>query len=217
MYHIGTNGKIRLAPGTYEISRVPVSRYEFVTSGVSAAYIDPVPTTITEKFDGSSNHVETFDVTVESGKTVDVHYYDQVAYYDKFTHVDTTVNKFYTLDNSKQNTTVKGIRVEYLTNIPTSSSTAQIAYGNANVSGMLNAWFIFVDGSEREMTAAEKEALTFSYDPAQNNNESLNLTTDSNNHNISITDITSDYASKVYTVQATHGNFTTKFDIVFAQ
>ena len=67
------------------------------------------------------------------------------------------------------------------------------------------------------MTAAEKEALTFSYDPAQNNNESLNLTTDSNNHNISITDITSDYASKVYTVQATHGNFTTKFDIVFAQ
>ena len=217
MYHIDSAGKIRLEPGTYQITRVPVSRYEFVTSGVSAAYPDSVPTTITEKFDGSSNHVETFDVTVESGKTVDVHYYDQVAYYDKFTHVDTTVNKFYQLNDSNQNTTVKGIRVEYLTNIPTSSSTAQIAYGNANVSGMLNAWFIFVDGSEREMTAAEKEALTFSYDPAQNNNESLNLTTDSNNHNISITDITSDYASKVYTVQATHGNFTTKFDIVFAQ
>ena len=195
---------------------MPVSRYEFVTSGVSAPYTDTVPTTIAEKLDGS-NHLETFDVTVVSGQTVDVHYYDQVAYYDKFTHADTAVNNFYKLDINNRNTTVKGIRVEYLINIPTNNSTAQIAYGNANANGSLNAWFIFVDGSEREMTAAEKSSLTFSCNSAQSNSESLTLTTDSNNHYILITGITSGYASKVYTLQAAHGDFTTKFDIVFAR
>ena len=213
MYHIGTNGKIRLAPGTYEISRVPVSRYEFVTSGVSAAYPDSVPTTITEKFDGSSNHVETFDVTVESGKTVDVHYYDQVAYYDKFTHVDTTVNKFYQLNDSNQNTTVKGIRVKDITNVDTDDNVT-INQDSPN----LKLYFIYVDGTEREITdTTEKAKLRFTYEGSNTtfNNPSTGFSPSTTESSFTIYSNNA-FKDNIYTLKATYDDrFSTNFDLVF--
>ena len=204
MYHIGTNGKIRLAPGTYEISRVPVSRYEFVTSGVSAAYPDSVPTTITEKFDGSSNHVETFDVTVESGKTVDVHYYDQVAYYDKFTHVDTKINKFYQLnETTKANETVKGLIVRYDGKAGTSNASIDIST-DANFKAKL----IYVDGSERDLS--NKTNITIDA-----NNSHADITVSADGKTITVAN-SSSHSNEVYTLKAKYNNkFETTFELVF--
>ena len=87
MFNINSDGSIRIEPGTYQITRIPVQRYEFVEN--------------TWKLETDSNYtdhrteIEAMTLTVSSGQTAIVHYYDKVAYYDKFTQVNTAINKFH--------------------------------------------------------------------------------------------------------------------------
>ena len=143
-----------------------------------------------------------------AGNTIDVHYYDQVAYYDKFTHADTAVNKFYTLDNSNQNTTVKGIRVKDITNVDTDAAVT-IDQSNAD----LKLYFIYVDGTEREITdTAEKAKLSFTYEGSDTTFTTKFTTTESS---FTIT-ADSGFKDKIYTLKATYdGRFSTNFDLVF--
>ena len=201
MYHIDSQGRIKVAPGSYEITRIPVSRYKFVTSATTDQYVtEPSPYTQTENKDGSDNPLETVTITnLQSGKTIDVHYYDEVEYYDKFSHVDTKVNKFYKLDNSKKNTTVKGISIS---NIPSTSVTTSGTTGTVNVS----AYKVFVDGTV-DTTAISGSDLTIDFGSLSG----LSY----NNGTITITDATTTHAHKVYTLTAKYDNnrFTTTFDI----
>ena len=92
--HIDDQGRIRLEPGTYQISRVPVSRYEFVAD----TFTDHSTNTFTANIvgQGTATGLESpVTVTVEKDETAFVHYYDKVAYYDKFTQVNTAINKFH--------------------------------------------------------------------------------------------------------------------------
>ena len=177
MFDIDSQGRIRVEPGSYEITRMPVSRYEFVTSATTAPY-DNGGTAGTQT-ENLKNNIPQEKVTISplaAGKTVDVHYYDKVAYYDKFSQVDEEINKFYTLDINKKNTTVKGIRIadyhqvgttpigstaadtvevtDDTTNPATTTQTMTVPVGN------LKIFKIMSDGSEVAMTSAEKAALT---------------------------------------------------------
>ena len=200
-YHIDSQGRIKVAPGSYEITRIPVSRYKFVTSATTDQYVtEPSPYTQTENKDGSDNPLETVTITnLQSGKTIDVHYYDEVGYYDKFSHVDTKVNKFYKLDNSKKNTTVKGISIS---NIPSTLGNTTDTTRTVNV----NAYKVFVDGTV-DTTAISGSDLTIDFGSLSG----LSY----NNGTITITDATTTHAHKVYTLTAKYDNnrFTTTFDI----
>ena len=200
-YHIDSQGRIKVAPGSYEITRIPVSRYKFVTSATTDQYVtEPSPYTQTENKDGSDNPLETVTITnLQSGKTIDVHYYDEVEYYDKFSHVDTKVNKFYKLDNSKKNTTVKGISIS---NIPSTLGNTTDTTRTVNV----NAYKVFVDGTV-DTTAISGSDLTIDFGSLSG----LSY----NNGTITITDATTTHAHKVYTLTAKYDNnrFTTTFDI----
>ena len=71
-----------MEPGAYSITRVPVSRYEFVTSGNLVYTTDTEPT---GTYTVNSSGTETAEtVTLTAGQTGDIHYYDKVGYYDKF-------------------------------------------------------------------------------------------------------------------------------------
>ena len=144
--------------------------------------------------------METVTITnLQSGKTIDVHYYDEVGYYDKFSHVDTKVNKFYKLDNSKKNTTVKGISIS---NIPSTLGNTTDTTRTVNV----NAYKVFVDGTV-DTTAISGSDLTIDFGSLSG----LSY----NNGTITITDATTTHAHKVYTLTAKYDNnrFTTTFDI----
>ena len=210
MYHIDSQGRIRVEPGSYEITRVSVSRYEFVTSASTNQYLSGDTITQTETTDDTEhdNRKKVIITGLAAGKTIDVHYYDQVAYYDKFTHVDTAVNKFYTLDNSNQNTTVKGIRVKDITNVDTDAAVT-IDQSNAD----LKLYFIYVDGTEREITdRAEKAKLSFTYEGSDTTFTTKFTTTESS---FTIT-ADSGFKDKIYTLKATYdGRFSTNFDLVF--
>ena len=219
MYHIDNQGRIRLEPGTYSITRVPVSRYEFVAD----TFTDSNTSTFTANTTGAgcaTGLEAAVSVTVNEGDTAIVHYYDKVAYYDKFSHVDEEINKFYTLDASKNNTTAKGIRVEFNGKADT-SGTATIYTNLANDTSAganrFNAWFINVDGTEREMTVEQKEKLEIEI-PSGLPSDFEYIST---NHTLSINNAQS-YANNVYTLTAVYKDgstdlFETTFDLVFAR
>ena len=160
------------------------------------------------------------NVTIPQGETALVHYYDKVAYYDKFSHVDEEINKFYTLDASKNNTTAKGIRVEFNGKADTSSiATIYTAQDNSTSANTFNAWFINVDGTEREMTATEKANLVISDPNSQFTSGDFVFNDSSKQIQISNT---SNYVNKVFTLKAVYKKdttdlFETTFDLVFAR
>ena len=222
MYHIDRNGKIRLEPGTYQVTRVPVSRYEFVASTYKRNSDGEVYNTNkhieTNKSTGTESAVT---ITIPANDTGIVHYYDKIAYYDKFTHEDTKINKFYKLnETTKANETAKGIRVEYKPKVTTTVQEADINIDVENTANdtTFNAWFINADGTERAMTIAEKSKLDIRCLPDDNNSAD----TSGFNFISPIIKITtpSAYKDTVYTLTADYKEnaqiiFTTKFDIVF--
>lgn len=209
MYHIDSQGRIRLEPGTYSITRVPVSRYKFVentwklSEGDDSDYVTYRTTT------------EALTVTIPATKTAIVHYYDKVAYYDKFTHVDTEVNKMYQLDQNKKNITAKGIRVVYNAKADITGSSAVI---DISSSSDFKAYFINVDGSEREMSSEEKQRLIIK-DTDPTYKIGTDFTFDENNHTITVENNAAK-AGNVYVLQAVYKEnsteiFTTEFELVF--
>ena len=184
MYHIDSQGRIRVEPGNYEISRMPVSRYKFVTSG----HIVYDTNTTTDPYTGSFTTDNNQQVTIENlgaGKTADIHYYDEVEYYDKFSHVDEAINKFYTLDSTtKANKTIKGIRIADYHQIGTTgdnADTVDVTDNSVDPPGTtqtmtvpvanLKIYKIYVDGTEELMSSDDYTALsdtnfniTYTYD-----------------------------------------------------
>ena len=220
MYHIDNQGRIRLEPGTYTITRVPVSRYEFVADTWAIDSANPTFTANTIGAGCATGLESAVSVTVNEGQTALVHYYDKVAYYDKFSHVDEEINKFYRLDASKNNTTAKGIRVEFNGKVNTSgTATIDTAQANSTSANTFNAWFINVDGTEREMTATEKANLVISDPTSQFESGNFNFIDSSKQIQISNT---SNYVNKVFTLKAVYKKdttdlFETTFDLVFAR
>ena len=238
MYHIGEDGKIRLEPGTYEITRIPVSRYEFVENTWK---LDSDDDTVYEG--PHRTETEKMTVTIPAGKTATVHYYDRVEYYDKFSHEDTKINKFYTIDDTtKKNKTVKGIRIE----------DYHRKNGDTDENGIMNVKAtdltickIMSDGSEIKMTDTEKASLTgtnfivsYKYDSTSGDAESFGHQENANDNDFSYNNSAEDedepgkypsiviknaqrYTNGVYTLTAIYTeqtiNFTTTFDIVFSQ
>ena len=80
---------------------------------------------------------------------------------------------------------------------------------------LLNAYFIYLDGSERAMTAAEKANLVFSF-TTQDEGETFDndFSFDANTHKITVAN-PSNYKNSVYTLNAVYdGKFRTDADIV---
>ncbi|MBQ5563349.1 MAG: hypothetical protein IIT39_08180 [Clostridia bacterium] len=75
MYHIDSQGRIRVEPGSYEITRMPISRYEFVTSAYTDQYDNgnPSPTTQHGNLDNGDPLEKVTVSGLEAGKTIDVH------------------------------------------------------------------------------------------------------------------------------------------------
>lgn len=214
MYHIDSQGRIKVAPGTYEITRVPVSRYKFVTSG----HIVYGTNTTTDPYaydQGNPNPFATDGTStvtlsnLAAGQTADVHYYDEVEYYDKFSHVDEAINKFYKLDSDKKNTTIKGIRI---------SDYHTTASGTLNLTGSdLTVYAIYADGTEGVLDNDEKTKITFSYTAAEGDTSTFACTSTDNGKTLNVTDVAT-YNNKVYTITATYNSkFKTTFDLVFAR
>ena len=202
MYHIDNQGRIRVEPGTYEITRVPVSRYEFVENTWKLSTTGDYQT----NRDGTT---EQLTINVPADDTATVHYYDKVAYYDKFTQVDTRINSFYQLDSStKANRTVKGIRVmDY--SVPGST-------GSLNLTGSaLTVYKVYVDGTEALMNSTEKSEITFSSDTSGDNSVFTPVLSD-DSKTLIVSDVSS-YTNNVYTLTATYSGFTDSFDLVFAR
>lgn len=235
MFHIDEQGRIRVEPGSYLITRVPVSRYEFVTSG--HVVYDPensatAPGTLTSINGTGTEAAEVFEV--RKNQIADVHYYDKIAYYDKFTQVDEEINKFYTLNINKQNTTIKGIRIaDY-------QQKGNVTNGDTDASDVmtvkvadLEIYKIMSDGSEVAMSKAEKNELTgtnftvsytaqegdfadfavaakgFSYDNSDEAEEHPET------YPQIVINKAFDYQKGVYTLKADYNGFKTSFDIVF--
>lgn len=203
MYHIDNQGRIRVEPGTYEITRVPVSRYEFVEKTWKLSTTGDYQT----NRDGTT---EQLTINVPADDTATVHYYDKVAYYDKFTHVDTRINSFYQLDSStKANRTVKGIRVmDY--SVPGST-------GSLNLTGSaLTVYKVYVDGTEALMDSTEKSEITFSVGTSGDNSGFTTPVLSGDSKTLTVSDVSS-YTNNVYTLTATYSGFTDSFDLVFAR
>ena len=221
MYHIDSEGRIRVEPGTYEITRVPISRYEFVTSATTAQY-DNGNNSPTDQNENQKDSTPLEKVTItelQAGKTIDVHYYDKVGYYDKFSQVDTKVNKFYQLNTDKENITLKGIRVEnYFVSVADHLNNAADATINVSGNGAFQAYLIYADGSEETMVN-EKTNLTISYDSTDDTTDTFKNDFEYNSDNqITVKDY-KNYKDSVYTLKASYtdsGNtFTTTFDLIF--
>ncbi len=234
MFNIDSKGRIRVEPGSYEITRLPVSRYEFVTNGNTDAYTNDTEPPVWTEYTVNGEKSEKLTISaLPQGKTIDVHYYDKVAYYDKFTQVNEEINKFYTLDN-KQNTAVKGIRIaDY-------HQTGNVTDGDTDASDVMTVRVadltickIMSDGTEAAMSAAEKNALTgtnftVSYTAQEGNSAAFaaastgfsydNSAEDENNPETYpqiVIKNASDYQKGVYTLKADYNGFKTSFDIVF--
>ena len=180
--------------------------------------------------DGNYNETIT-ELEVQPYRVADIHYYDKVAYYDKFSQVETKINSFhrYTDENDNRQNTVKGIRVELRgkVQIP-ASGNSEISVNTVNDEAFawyksdscrFNAYFINADGSERAMTEDEKAKLVISYTASGDDDKFAKSDTgfsfDDDNKKIIIKN-PSDYAKHVYTLKATYdGKFTSNFDIVF--
>ncbi len=234
IFDIDSKGRIRVEPGSYEITRMPVSRYEFVTNGKTAAYDnDTLPPDWTE-YTVNGNKSEKLKIgednngtmvgLLEPGKTIDVHYYDKVGYYDKFSQVDEEINKFYTLDeNTKANKTIKGIRIaDY-------HQTGNVANGDTDNDGKmevnvddLTIYKIMSDGTEVPMTSTEKADISVTYTYAADDDKKFGGDSANSvpaqfsyaNQKITVTGA-STFAKGVYTLNANYKGFTTSFDIVF--
>lgn len=171
---------------------------------------------------------------LEAGKTIDVHYYDKINYYDKFTQVDNEINSFhqYTDTNNDKQKSVKGIRVEdYHVDTDDSTTNHDTLDGDEITvyiadSPRFKAYFVMADGSERALTSEELAKLVISYTYVENsgddehfghqtapavNDFSYNETNDV----IMVANYTT-YKNGVYTLKATYdGKFSDDFDIVF--
>ena len=211
MYHIDSQGRIKVEPGTYSITRVPVSRYEFVTSGNLVYTTDTEPTgTYTVNSSGTES-AET--VTLTAGQTGDIHYYDKVGYYDKFSQVDEKVNKFYKLE-SGANKTIKGIRIA---DYHSTATSGELALTGSD----LTIYAIYADGTEGELNSTEKAKITFSYTDVDDEPAPFTPDISSDNKTLTVSDV-ADYKGNVYTITATYPydsdtNFTAKFDLVFSR
>lgn len=231
VYHIDSQRRIKVEPGEYEITRIPVSRYKFVNSASTTPYTGTTPTAQTETTNDTEHDYKKKVIisSLQAGNTVDVHYYDEVEYYDKFSHVDTNVNKFYKLE-SGQNKTVKGIRISDYRQVGTTGIGVDTNAGTMTVPvSNLQIYKIYVDGTEESMSSTEKEALTNfnvtynyttgddkkfggdnTYDPVIYAQFSYNTT----DKQIIVTNA-SDFENGVYTLEADYNGFKATFDIVF--
>ena len=226
MYHIDSRGRIRVEPGNYEITRLPVSRYKFVANGKNTAYNNDTKPTLWEAYTDPDTHESSEKLILEAvaGKTVDVHYYDSVGYYDKFSQTDTVINRFYKLENGK-NKTIKGIRIDdYHQNGTTDTNSGTMTVPVSK----LTIYKIYSDGSEEEMNAAEKAAITdfnvtYIYDSASGDAESFGNAASPDNNDFSYNSSTkiikvnnvSAYQNGVYTLNADYKGFKAAFDLVF--
>ena len=234
LFRIDEQGRIRVEPGKYEITRLPVSRYEFVTSGHIVYTTDPT----TDPYEDSNTfeHDDSQKVTINAlagGQTADVHYYDKVGYYDKFTQVDEEINSFHRYTDTDDNTvkkSVKGIRIADYKQKGTGDN------GDTNDSGVmtvnvadLTIYKIMSDGSEVAMTPAEKSAIdaddiSVTYTYAENDDKKFGGDSTATpavpaqfsyaNKTITVTDAGT-FLKGVYTLEANYKGFKSKFDIVF--
>lgn len=213
VYHIDSQGRIKVEPGEYEITRISVSRYKFVNSASTTPYTGTTPTAQTETTNDTEHDYKKKVIisSLQAGNTVDVHYYDEVEYYDKFSHVDTNVNKFYKLENG-ENKTVKGIRIKDINNINTSSDTTINVTSDSN----FKLYFIYVDGTESEISdTTEKAKLNITYTGSDTTFGNSTTGFSFSNNTITIKE-NEEFKDKVYTLNATYdGKFTTTFDLVF--
>ena len=221
MYHIDSDGRIKVEPGTYEITRMPVSRYEFVTSAYTDQYNNGgTAGNQNENLDNSNKPLEKVTVSgLAAGKTIDVHYYDKVGYYDKFSQVDTKVNKFYTLDSNKQNSTVKGIRIDDYY-VDTANGNGTLTSDTLTVNNF-KAYKIMADGTEQQITDSTelaKLAITYTYDSSSKDDEQFADDFSYSSSTISVGNV-SRYHDSVYklNVSYTDDTFTTTaaFNLVF--
>ena len=127
-----------------------------------------------------------------------------VDYYDKFTHVDTKINKFYQLnETTKANETIKGLIVRYDGKAGTSNASIDIST-DANFKAKL----IYVDGSERDLS--NKTNITIDA-----NNSHADITVSADGKTITVANPSS-HSNKVYTLKAKYNNkFETTFELVF--
>ena len=159
--YIDENGYLLLEPGTYEISRVNVSRYGFVRDSYSVTDADSNTQT------GTPN-TETFTLTIPRGGRAEVEYHDSVSCYDKFSHVDSSLN---IVQGSK------GVKVEDYTVASTNAAVVKLED--------LTIKFIRSDGSEStRLTAAQIQSLladgevSIAYQPGEKDDPRLNQATD---------------------------------------
>ena len=152
LFGVNSYGMIEVEPGTYTVSRINTSRYEFVTN--YSQYLQPnmsIPAAYSRSDYGTpvAYGQETIaSIEVPPYTIADIHYYDQVAYYDKLSDVERKVNKFHG---------IKGIRIDDKGLIDVQNGTQQI-----NLTA-LDAYIINSDGTERMMTDEEKNALVITY------------------------------------------------------
>ena len=209
-FRIDEQGRIRLEPGRYEITRMPVSRYEFVENTYTMDNDSP------DTYQSHRTQTEKLVVTVPAERTAIVHYYDRAAYCDKFSQTDTRINRFYTLENGNHKT-VKGFRIADYHQIGTAGEHPDTDADTMTFPvTMLTIYQIYADGSEKEMSSSEKEALT---DFTVTNPDGSGLAAEDFSFDSSTGKITirraSDYRDGVYTLNAVHHGTTTAFDLVF--
>ena len=229
-FQIDEQGRIRLEPGKYEITRMPVSRYEFVENTYT---MDNISDQAQDYIDNRTE-TEKLTVTIPAERTAIVHYYDKVGYYDKISQADEEINNFYTLDeNTRANKTVKGIRIADYHQVGTTGTGADTNASDTMTvpAENLKIYKIMSDGSEVAMTSEEKAALTnfditYTYDSATGDKREFGGRAASGDdqavpaqfsyadNTITVTDASA-FENGVYTLNANYNGFKATFDIVF--
>ena len=182
--------EMEIDPGRYEISEVNVSRYELKdwnASGVS----------------DTDFAAGILSFTVEANDSAVIDYENRLAYYDKFSHSECTVNKF---------NGIKGIRVQYSDPVSTDAEKAEIPKSE------LEAYIIKADGSEITMTPQQKNSLSISWvQKAADDTRFGDKFSDISNQNLLEIKNPGLFSDGVYTLRAEYNGFNCEFEINFEQ
>ena len=227
LYNINSSGMIKVEPGTYTISRINTSRYTFVEYYYRTFTSIETPNSVrTQAFGDLDNTLTNStesemiqNIEIRPYKIADVHYCDTVAYYDKFSQVDTEINSFHG---------IKGIRIEdygSVAPVDANGDTTAVVHTNAD---KFKAYIIYHDGSETLMTDEQKQKLMI--DMKSTSVPLVPLNTPKQNGDFAYSNVTDDptititnaerYANGIYPMKATYKptdnghTFETEFDLI---
>ena len=193
---------ISVAPGSYQITELHVSRYDYGSCTYNTENSNGVTNWIVDNSAGLASF--TVSKANEQDGKIEIIYNNLLQYYDKFSQVDVKVNKFHGY---------KGIRVEYHQPIAVTDDPAELLKKNITVYKILS------NGREEPITDKnELNQIAYSYvaQAKDDPNFASDFSDNTSGNKLEISN-PSRYMDCVYRLRATYHGFSCDFDVNFVE